>query len=214
MKTQTVGELLASARQKAGYSLTEFATKTRIRAQYLQALENNEFDALPEAVFVKAYIRNYARVLGLELKPLLAILRRDYEESAKGQLIPREFLYPLIKRKQFWSPVRMMVLAVITVFLVVFAYASWQWYQLNRPPELVIQSPTEAAQVAGKITIEGQTNPDAILVINAQPVALRADGSFITDVYFPTEGPATITARVTDKKGKVTTVQRSVVVKF
>lgn len=214
MKTQTVGELLATAREKKAISLESLSEKTKIRLQYLEALENNDFDALPESVFVKAYIRNYARELDLELAPLLAILRRDYEESSKGQLIPREYLFPLIKKKQFWSPVRMLALTVLSAFILVFSYAAWQWYQLNRPPILYLESPQESMEVSGQVLVKGRTDPDVILLINGQPVALRTDGSFLTELSFLEEGPINIQFDVTDRNGKKTELNRSVIVRF
>lgn len=214
MKTQTVGELLAAAREKAGLSLAELSAKTHIRSVYLQALENNDFDSLPEAVFVKAYIRHYARLFNLDLQPLLAVLRRDYDESSKGQLIPREYLYPVIKKNQFWSPVRMLVLSVMTIFAVFLSYAAWQWYQLNKAPDLFISQPSSDARVGAEMIVSGQTDPEAIVFVNDQPVALQADGSFSTQLYFPEEGPNTITVKATDKRGKSSSMQRSIVVDF
>lgn len=213
MKTQSIGELLAAAREKSGLSVSEMAAKTHIRPAYLQALESNDFEALPEAVFVKAYIRHYARLFNLELSPLLAVLRRDYDESVKGQLIPREYLYPVIKKKQFWSPVRLLVLSVMTIFLVFLTYAAWQWYQLNRPPALVLAQPADEAQVSNQLTVSGRSDPTALVLVNDQPVALQPDGSFATQLFFPEEGPGTITVTATDKRGKSTVLQRTILVR-
>ncbi len=214
MQTQTIGDLLRAAREKAHFTLEDLAAETHIKIEYLAALEENDFDFLPAATFIKAYIRNYARLFKLDEKPLFAILRRDYEESVKGQLIPREFLYPQFKKKTSWSPVRLVLLSVALIFLIFFSYASWQWYQLSRPPELVLSNPLDDSEVSSKVLIEGNTKPDAILTINAMPVALRADGYFETEIYLPQEGTNTITIKASDKNGKTTVLQRSVKVKF
>ncbi|HPS40809.1 MAG TPA: helix-turn-helix domain-containing protein [Candidatus Woesebacteria bacterium] len=214
MQTQTVGDLLRAAREKAHFTLEELADSTHIKIEYLVALEENDFDALPAATFIKAYIRNYARLFKLDEKPLFAILRRDYEESAKGQLIPREFLYPQLKKKTSWLPIRLVLLSVITIFVVFFSYAAWQFYQLNRPPALSLSVPLENAEVSPNVLVQGQTTADAMLTINATPVALRADGSFETELYLPQEGTNTITIKANDQNGKSTILQRSVQVKF
>lgn len=214
MQTQTIGDLLKSAREKAHFTLEDLSKETHIKLDYLVALEDNDFDALPASTFVKAYIRNYARLFGLDEKPLFAILRRDYEESVKGQLIPREYLYPQLKKKTLWSPVRLVLFSVVTVFVVFFSYAAWQWYQLSRPPELVLSSPEEGTNVSSRVMIKGNTDDNAFVTVNSLPVALQADGSFETELYLPQEGTNTITIKATDKNGKNTVLQRNVEVKF
>jgi len=214
MQTQTIGDLLRSAREKAHFTLEDLTKDTHIKLEYLVALEENNFDALPAATFIKAYIRNYARIFKLDEKPLLAILRRDYEESVKGQLIPREFLYPQLKKKTLWSPIHLVFLSVMLIFTVFFSYALWQWFQLNRPPVLVLISPEENVEVASRIIFKGNTKADAILTINSAPVALREDGSFETELYLPQEGINTVTIKASDKNGKSTVLQRNVQVKF
>lgn len=214
MKTQTVGDLLRHARETAQYSLQDLSIETHIKLEYLEALEDNDFDALPAATFVKAYIRNYARVFDLDQKPLLAMLRRDYEESVKGQLIRRDLLAPRLARKTFYSPVQLIFVAAISIFAVFFAYAGWQWYVLTRPPLIVVQAPVVDEVVAAQVIVEGRTKPDASLTINTMPVALQPDGSFRSELYLPQEGPATITLRATDKNGRSTVLQRSVRVAF
>jgi len=211
---QTLGELLRNARQKARYTLEDLAATSHIKLEYLEALEDNDFDALPAATFVKAYIRNYARVFEIDEKPLFAILRRDYEESVKGQLIRRELLQPHLKRKAFYSPVQLVFLAAVTVFLVFFSYAAWQWYQLSRPPMLFLTSPMENEVVSARVLLHGGTRPDAVLTINAMPVSLQPDGSFSTELYLPQEGINTVTLRATDQNGKSTILQRNLKVEF
>lgn len=214
MQTQSLGDLLRSAREKNRYTLEELAAATHIKLEYLTALEDNDFDALPAATFVKAYIRNYARVFKLDEKPLFAILRRDYEESVKGQLIRRDLLAPKLKRTTLWSPIQLVFVAAATIFLVFFSYAAWQWYQLSRPPQLFLTSPIENETVSSRVLLQGGTRPDAILTINAMPVSLQPDGSFSTELYLPQEGVNTVTLRATDKNGKSTVLQRNLRVKF
>lgn len=214
MQTQSLGDLLRKIREKADFTLEDLSDETHIKLEYLEALEDNDFEALPAATFVKAYIRNYARVFDVDEKPLFAILRRDYEESVKGQLIRRELLQPKLKRKTLWSPIQLVFLAAATVFLVFFSYAAWQWYQLSRPPALYLTSPLENEAVSSRVFFQGNTKPDAILTINSMPVALQGDGSFSTELYLPQDGINTVTIRATDKNGKSTVLQRNVQVEF
>ena len=213
-KTQTVGQLLAKKRRAKKLSLSEIEALTFIKLKYLTAIEADQFSELPNASYVKAYVNTYAKVLATDPKPLLAILRRDYQASAKGRLVPREFIKKTISRRQFFSPVRFALLSLASLFIIFLSYVAWQWYQLSRPPAIEVFSPEENQAVAAKVLVEGQTVNDALVVVNAQAVALDEAGFFSTELYLPTEGPSTITIKATDRRGKTSVVQRNVQVDF
>jgi transcriptional regulator with XRE-family HTH domain len=62
----TLGEYLRSAREARGISLRDAAQQTRIRFNYLKALEEEDFSRLPGEVFVKGFLKNYGKFLRLE----------------------------------------------------------------------------------------------------------------------------------------------------
>lgn len=68
---ESVGRQLQSVRLQRGLSLEEIAARTFIKLHYLQALEDSLYDRLPAPVYTSGYIRQYARVLGLEDAPLI-----------------------------------------------------------------------------------------------------------------------------------------------
>lgn len=214
MRTKTIGETLKDERVKHRLSLEDLSKKTRIRVVYLQALEENNFDQLPATTFVKGYIKTYAQVFGFDHKPLLAMLRRDYKESAKGRLIPREFIKPVLKSRNKKTSITVVLVAVVAIFLSLFSYVGFQYYNLTKPPRLEVYSPQEQAVVSSNIIVEGETIPDALVSVNQQPVALQPDGSFKTELVIPNEGIAIITVTAQDRRGKRSTVERSVTVEF
>lgn len=214
MKTKTIGEILREERVRHRVSLEDLAQRTRIRLQYLQALEENKFQLLPAAPFVRGYIRAYADLFGFEYKPVLALLRRDFKESAKGKLIPLEFIKPKLKKRDIWTPVTVILLVSAVAFLSLLSYVGVQWYSFNKPPELTITKPEPDARVSSKVEVAGQTDNEAIVLVNAQPVSLQPDGSFETEVFIPREGIATITVEATDRRGKSNLQQRTVRVEF
>lgn len=214
MRTKTIGEILVEKRHGHRLPIDELARRSKIKVKYLLALEENRFEELPAASFVKGYIRAYGRIFNFDVKSLIAMLRRDYKESPKGKLVPREFIRPILKKRQLWTPIRMVAASLVGVFVVLLAYVGLQWYNLNKPPSLEVISPTEDEFVSSQVVIEGKTTPEAVVVVNAQPVALQPDGSFSTQIYFPREGIATVTVEATDRRGKTSAVQRTVYVKF
>lgn len=214
MQTKKIGQILADERQKQRVTLAQLSQVTRIKIEYLQALEKNQFDKLPTSVFVKGFIKSYARVLNLDQKSLLAILRRDYQENNTGKLLLRQYIRPVSARQKQWRPIVLIVIIFAAVFLSLVGYIGVQWYNLNKPPSLEIYSPEENEFVSSQIIVRGTTESEVILSVNAQPVAIQPDGSFKTEVYLPREGISTITIEAVDQRGRSTLKQRTVYVKF
>ena len=63
-----LGEWLRQRREELGLSLEEAETNTRIRLHYLEALESERFEALPDPAVGRGFLRNYATYLGLDPK--------------------------------------------------------------------------------------------------------------------------------------------------
>jgi cytoskeleton protein RodZ len=63
-----LGEWLRHQREELGVSLEQAEADTRIRSRYLQALEEEEFDALPDPVVGRGFLRNYAAYLELDVQ--------------------------------------------------------------------------------------------------------------------------------------------------
>jgi len=66
-----LGTLLREAREARGVTLAEAQEATKINSRYLEGLEEGQYDVLPSEVHVRGYLRNYARYLQLDPKPLL-----------------------------------------------------------------------------------------------------------------------------------------------
>lgn len=213
-QTKTIGELLRLEREKQKLSLSALAQEIRVKESFLAALEENRFRDLPAAVFVKGYVKAYARVLGFDAEPMLGILRRDFAESGKGKLVAQEFLRPVIRKSPVSSPVRLAAVSAIGVFLILFAYIGIRWYSFISPPNLQVFEPSEDSVVSSQVQIKGLTEIETRVTVNAQPVPVSADGSFETQISLPNEGLSTITIEATDKQDKTTILQRTVFVRF
>ena len=61
-----IGNSLREARVRQHLELTEIELATKIRARYLRALEEENFEALPAQTYVKGFLRTYADYLGLD----------------------------------------------------------------------------------------------------------------------------------------------------
>jgi cytoskeletal protein RodZ len=100
-----IGSTLREARMRAHIDITEVEAKTKIRAKYLRAIENEEWDLLPGPAYVKSFLKTYADCLGLDSRLLvdeykrryerpdhdahtIATLRSEREKAARGPLVP------------------------------------------------------------------------------------------------------------------------------
>jgi cytoskeleton protein RodZ len=83
----TIGETLREARMRQRLDIADVETKTKIRAKYLRALENEEFSMLPGPTFVKTFLRTYAETLGLDPHVLVEEYRANYEGGEEPETL-------------------------------------------------------------------------------------------------------------------------------
>jgi cytoskeleton protein RodZ len=84
----SIGETLREARMRQRLDIADVESRTKIRAKYLRALENEEFGMLPGPTFVKTFLRTYAEMLGLDPHVLVEEYRADYEGEDDLELQP------------------------------------------------------------------------------------------------------------------------------
>jgi helix-turn-helix protein len=83
-----IGATLREARMRARLDVSEIEAKTKIRAKYLRALENEEWGLLPGPTFVKSFLRTYAQALNLDGRALVEEYRLHHERPSEGALEP------------------------------------------------------------------------------------------------------------------------------
>jgi cytoskeleton protein RodZ len=83
-----IGATLREARMREHIDVSEIEAKTKIRAKYLRALENEEWSLLPGPTFVKSFLRTYAQALDLDGKALVEEYRLHHERPSEAMLEP------------------------------------------------------------------------------------------------------------------------------
>src|SRR3954466_11394013 len=83
-----IGETLRETRMRRRIDMTEVEAATKIRAKYLRALENEEWDLLPGPTFVKTFLRTYAEYLDLDPRLLVEEYRQRFERPATPVVPP------------------------------------------------------------------------------------------------------------------------------
>ena len=82
-----IGQTLRESRMRRRIDVSDVETATKIRAKYLRALENDEWDLLPGAAFVKSFLRTYCDYLEIDSKVLVDAYRFRYERPAQTDQI-------------------------------------------------------------------------------------------------------------------------------
>lgn len=81
-----IGATLREARMRARIDMSEVEVGTKIRAKYLRALENEEWDLLPGPVYVKSFLKTYGDFLGLDSRLLVDEFKRRYERPSDHEI--------------------------------------------------------------------------------------------------------------------------------
>ena len=108
------GSYLKSERELRGVTLDELHSKTMIPVRFLLALENNQFDELPEEVFIKGYIRSIAKVIGAQEYEVLSTYM-DIKKTAPS--IDTNNPSTLDQKHSTLDPKFIFVLSLIILFL-------------------------------------------------------------------------------------------------
>ncbi|MEI6597448.1 MAG: helix-turn-helix domain-containing protein [bacterium] len=99
---QTLGEKLQEARQRLGVTLREAAEFTKLRTDYLQAMEANQFESIPLAdVYRRGFVKVYARYLRLDDEKACA----DYNAYHSARVVRRPLDVATEEESTFQAPV-------------------------------------------------------------------------------------------------------------
>jgi hypothetical protein len=95
-----IGATLREARMRAKVDVSEVEAQTKIRAKYLRALENEEWDLLPGPTYVKSFLRTYAEALDLDAKLLVDEYKLRHEYLSEVELQPINAAAPGRERRR------------------------------------------------------------------------------------------------------------------
>src|SRR6185369_9804288 len=79
----SIGETLRRERQRRNLELEDVSRELKISHKFLEAIEDERFDALPRGVFAKSFVRQYARLLGLDEDELANQVQRTIEPAGE-----------------------------------------------------------------------------------------------------------------------------------
>ncbi len=202
---KTVGEYLKQARVKKRFSQEKIAEETKIKEEFISSIEREDWEALPEFPVVVGFVKGIVKVLKINERQAVALLRRDYPPKVLP-VNPK----PDVSRTFTWTPRLTFVAGIVVIALIVLGYLGFQYSSFINPPKLVIYRPHEEEVIKErKLMVIGETDPDATLKVNNQPVLIEEDGRFEVEIEI-FEGTEEIIIKSVSRSGKETIVQRKI----
>ena len=131
---ETIGKTLRAIREERGWDLERVSRKTYIRVSYLEAIEEERYADIGDAVFVKGFIRNYAKLLGLDGDMVVMQWNKEQKVAGADEGISRK--KPIVtlpleayeeqntqKKKRPFTVMERVILAL----LVTAGLSAWAW---------------------------------------------------------------------------------------
>lgn len=174
-----IGSTLRVARERQGLQLSRVEGETRIRARYLQALENERFDLLPGRAYGRAFLRTYSTYLGLQPQPLVD----EFEQRVPAEelLLPPP---PPPRRRRVPRAALAALAAAVLALLVAWLESTESGPRSPTRPS----SPSPAAPAAAQ---------------PAPPPRVTAKPARAVLVLVAARGPCWVSARVGSREGRV-----------
>jgi cytoskeleton protein RodZ len=171
-----IGSSLREARLRQGVDLVDAEASTKIRAKYLRALEDEQFDVLPAQTYVKGFLRSYADYLGLDGQLYVDEFNSRYVsgelEDPPAPLRTSRSTARARAHRQAESRVLVVALAGIAVVTALVVVA-WKWGgQEPRAIPNLGDGPATSGQVQQQP--QGQTQAPAVPAANAVQLELTA----------------------------------------
>ena len=153
------GPVLRAERERRGLKVEEVASQMRLSRHQVEALERGDYDALPGAIFVRGFIRNYAKLLQIDPESLLETMARPQESiiPPKVEGIP----FPS-GQKRSWA--HYAIGFVVLAFLLLI----FEIYRENHVPK------PPAPQLKAKPDVPAQPAPAEVFQPLVAPIAPEA----------------------------------------
>ncbi len=168
-----VGTALREAREAMGLSVHDIANRIKFAPRQVEALEANDFANLPQATFLRGFVRSYARVLQLDEAALIAALPADpaAQVVARTQVVDVAFptLFSLQRVNLLWLAGAFGVVLVLGLFIFTRESES-----TAKPTEVVVESVSlPATDAAASAVADTEEQPQTAEV--AKVVAPRME---------------------------------------
>jgi cytoskeletal protein RodZ len=173
---RSLGQTLQAAREAKRWDIARAERETRIRARYLAALEAGDYHDLPDPVYTRGFVRNYARYLGLDPDWCVDLYRLEAHPGERSALSPTP---PVSARSGPVEPrgttlittSRLIRVGLLALVVALVAYVAYQFVTFAGTPSLMITDPQAdlPAYDGTSYVIRGETEPNAEITVSGLP---------------------------------------------
>jgi cytoskeleton protein RodZ len=141
------GARLAWEREKAGLTVTDIAARLRLHPKQVRAIEQEHLDELPEAAYVRGFVRSYAKIVGIDATPLLADLN-DRIAPPAGSVVDGMTAngdYSPVRAAARETASRQIVIGLAVVGMIALGVIGWYSTREQARPVVIKASPPAPA---------------------------------------------------------------------
>lgn len=185
VESLTLGEKLARLRTDTRLSLPEVSKAIKVQVKYLEFLERGQYERLPADVYVRGYLRSYARYLNLDENAMLRLYEqeRNINQAIHPEDSRTEKRFSMPKTTFAFSSRAVAMGGIALVLLGVFGYLWFQFRQFTTDPLLALSEPNPNTIVEGKsVWLKGKTDRGTQITINNQATFVTPDGTFVEEI--------------------------------
>ncbi len=168
------GALLKAARERAGMSVGDIATRLRMSVRQVEAIDTDHYEALPKGPFLRGFMRNYAKVVGVDVNEILALLDRTELGASTAQKPAMIDLPNQNIRLTAGNPTKpgsKLRIAVTVAVLLALAAAVGYWWTFVKPN---LATGGRPVPVAVQLSDASTSTNNATLTTAAMPSAASA----------------------------------------
>jgi cytoskeleton protein RodZ len=162
----SLGDRFRAAREARGLSLSDCSEHVRIRSVYLAAIEEDNWKAIGAAVYVRGFLRTYARFLGLDPEEVVIAFNDEVQPAANAATETASQRPARVERSSQPGSVLIWVAGIVAVLLVAFVAYNALTMRREAPVALASTSPSPLESKA-----ETSASPAAGVPASASPAA-------------------------------------------
>ncbi len=146
-----LGQVLREAREEKGLSLTEVEEKTKIRRAQIEALEEENYQALPAGIYRKGLLRNYALYLGLNVREVMASYGGEEEDVGPATPVAEGFEPPKGMTVSSWLFIDLLLALLIVASIIVVGSLAYNRQYITFPSSPA--TPTRHASLTSPVLV-------------------------------------------------------------
>lgn len=158
MRQKSIGEVLREARESRGWTFADIQRMTKIQARLVQALEYNDFEAIPDPDYTRSFLQRYAEVLDLDASVILhaydsksLVVYYETGEEADANMDLRRNVKPKKARKSYLPLIYLLLAAIFILIFVAYIVSQRIQNQAITPPSTsysVVSSTSDSSSMA------------------------------------------------------------------